>query len=309
MVKPKILLITDVWGWGGHHRGEQIVKWLSDEFEFDLITQAMLNKEDHKYKFKEYDLYYPLFHVQLRLHRLREYLDKTVTCVTGRFPIKAKFADHGPTAKEGFLRFANQARAIFVNNLLAKRELKTYYKGNVFYVPRGVDEDLFSFSKYPKGEFKACFVGKGRMPEKGYMSHIIPACRNSHTTLISNIKNYRNADTQDILKTQIYDKANVVMVASTIDGTPNPALEAASCGVPIISNRIGNMPEFIENGKNGFLVPREVQAYIDILNWMKHNPFKCERMGLRARKKIEEEWCWKETLNRYERPALREVLK
>ena len=99
------------------------------------------------------------------------------------------------------------------------------------------------------------------------------------------------------------------MVASTVDGTPNPALEAASCGRPIISNKIGNMPEFIENGKNGFLVPRNVEAYENALNWMKQNPIKCERMGMRARQKIEEEWCWKETLNRYERPALRKVLE
>ena len=196
MVKPKILLITDVWGWGGHHRGEQIVKWLSDEFELELITQAMLNKEDHKYKFNEYDLYYPLFHVQLRLSRLHKSMDKVVTCVTGRTALKPRFADFGPTIKDGFLRFANQIRAVFVNNRLALKELRTFYKGDTFYVPRGVDEDLFSFKPYPKNQFNACFVGKGRMPEKGYMSHIIPACRNSHTSIISNIKNYKTADSQ-----------------------------------------------------------------------------------------------------------------
>jgi len=32
-------------------------------------------------------------------------------------------------------------------------------------------------------------------------------------------------------------------------------------------------------------------------------------MGQRARQKIEDEWCWRETLNRYERPALKSVLE
>jgi len=309
MAKPKILLITDVWGWGGHHRGEQIVKWLSDEFEFELITQRMLNKGEHKYKFKEYDLYYPLFHVQLRIRRLHSVMDRVVTCVTGRTALKQRFEDFGATRKQGFLKFANQIRAVFVNNMLSLEELRTFYKGDTFYVPRGVDEKLFSYSPYPINSFAACFVGKGRMPEKGYGSHIIPACVRTNTKMISNIKNYRNADSQEEVKRQIYDKANVLMVASTVDGTPNPALEAASCGRPILSNTIGNMPEFIENGLNGFIVQRNIEEYAEKLRWMKGNPQKCERMGKRARQKIENEWCWKETLNRYERPALRAVLK
>jgi len=282
MKKPKILLITDVFGWGGHHRGLQIMKYLSDEFEFELITQAMFGKGEHKYKLKQYDLYYPLFHVQLRLNRLRPLLPKTVTVVTGRTALKEKFNDYGPTVREGFLRFANQARAIFVNNLLCMKELKSFYDGNVFYVPRGVDEKLFSYAPYPKQSFAACFVGKGRMPQKGYFSHITPACQKTRTQLISNILNYRNAVSQEEVKRTIYDRANVLMVASTVDGTPNPALEAASCGRPILSNAIGNMPEFIENGVNGFLVPRKIPAYMEKLKWMKNNPEKCEKMGIRA---------------------------
>jgi len=309
MSKPKILLITDVWGWGGHHRGEQIVKHLSDEFEFDLITQAMLNKKEHKYPLDDYELYYPLFHVQLRLGPLQGRLDKVVTIVTGRTALKPKFAEYGKTTKLGFLKFANQCRAIFANNYIALRELRTYYKGLTFYVPRGVDEKLFSYSPYPTDSFAACFVGKGRAPEKGYNSHIIPACKRSNIRMISNIKDYRNAVTQDLVKEQIYNRAHVLMVASTIDGTPNPALEAASCGRPILSNEIGNMPDFIEQGVNGFLVRREIEDYAEKLRWMSKNTAKCDKMGQRARQKIEDEWCWKKTLNRYERKALRMVLK
>ena len=309
MTKPKILLITDVWGWGGHHRGEQIVKYLSDEFEFDFVTQAMFNKGEHKYKFEDYDLYYPLFHVQLRFKKLWNHMDKVVTVVTGRTPAKPIFQEYGKNRKDGFLKFANICRAIFANNVLALKELRSYYKGDSFYVPRGVDENLFSYAKYPSTRFAACFVGKGHMPEKGYGSHIVPACVRTNTQMISNIKNYKSAVTQDVLKTQVYDKAHVLMVASIIDGTPNPALEAASCGRPILSNRIGNMPEFIENGVNGFLVRRNIEDYAEKLRWMKRNTAKCDKMGQRARQKIEDEWCWKETLNRYERKALRKVLK
>ena len=101
-----------------------------------------------------------------------------------------------------------------------------------------------------------------------------------------------------------YNEGHVLMVASTTDGTPNPALEAAACGVPVLTNAIGNMPEFIKDGYNGFLVEREVSAYVEKLKWMKKNLDKVQQMGKNARKTIEEGWTWKHSME-YERKALR----
>ena len=85
---------------------------------------------------------------------------------------------------------------------------------------------------------------------------------------------------------------DVFVVASLEDGTPNPALEAASCGRPIISNRIGNMPEFIKDGYNGFLVGRTVAEYVDKIKWLQDNRSKMINMGLRARETVEKYWTW-----------------
>ena len=91
----------------------------------------------------------------------------------------------------------------------------------------------------------------------------------------------------------IYQQADVFIVSSETDGTPCGALEAAACGRPIISNAIGNMPEFIKDGYNGFIVPREVNAYIEKLKYLKENRDKLIEMGANARKTVEEGWTWK----------------
>lgn len=57
-----------------------------------------------------------------------------------------------------------------------------------------------------------------------------------------------------------YNDARVYVVASRCEGTPNPALEAAACGCVLVATRVGNMPELIEDGVNGFLVERNPEA-------------------------------------------------
>jgi len=57
-----------------------------------------------------------------------------------------------------------------------------------------------------------------------------------------------------------YNAATVLVVASETEGTPNPALEAAACGCTLVSTRVGNMPELIRDGENGFLVNRDLES-------------------------------------------------
>ena len=92
---------------------------------------------------------------------------------------------------------------------------------------------------------------------------------------------------------------DVFLVASVEDGTPNPALEAAACGRPIISNHIGNMPEFIKDGYNGFLVDRKIGEYVKKINYFKNNRKELIRMGKNARKTVLENWTWKKQAENY----------
>lgn len=58
-----------------------------------------------------------------------------------------------------------------------------------------------------------------------------------------------------------YNTGSVYVCASTSEGTPNTALEAAACGCAIVSTPVGNMPELIRPGHNGYLVERTVAAF------------------------------------------------
>lgn len=54
-----------------------------------------------------------------------------------------------------------------------------------------------------------------------------------------------------------YNVADALLLFSTHEGLPTVALEAFSCGTPVISTRVGEMPLLIKKGKTGYLVDND----------------------------------------------------
>lgn len=57
-----------------------------------------------------------------------------------------------------------------------------------------------------------------------------------------------------------YNGGSVFVITSSREGTPSVGLEAAACGLPIVSTAVGVMPELIVHGENGFIVEPTVES-------------------------------------------------
>ena len=59
---------------------------------------------------------------------------------------------------------------------------------------------------------------------------------------------------QETLK-NYYSAADVFVLPSFYESFGLAALEALSCGLPVVAARVGGLPSFIDNGVNGYLIP------------------------------------------------------
>jgi glycosyltransferase involved in cell wall biosynthesis len=61
-----------------------------------------------------------------------------------------------------------------------------------------------------------------------------------------------NLDPYDLVS--YYQVADLVVIPSLMEAVSLAALESMGCGVPVLSSRVGGMPEIIEDGKTGYFV-------------------------------------------------------
>ncbi len=92
---------------------------------------------------------------------------------------------------------------------------------------------------------------------------------------------------------EIYRQADIFALPCQVlgngdrDGIPNVLMEAMASGLAVVSSNISGMPELIEDGQDGLLVPeKDIEALVKTLRILISDPDKRNHLGKNARKKI-----------------------
>jgi glycosyltransferase involved in cell wall biosynthesis len=88
-----------------------------------------------------------------------------------------------------------------------------------------------------------------------------------------------------------YQRAAIFVAPSFWDNSPNTIYEAMACGVPVVATRVGGIPELVDDGATGLLVPQhDSTALADAIISLLGDPTRRAQMGQRAREKVVAEY-------------------
>ncbi|MDT8371113.1 MAG: glycosyltransferase family 4 protein [Gammaproteobacteria bacterium] len=128
------------------------------------------------------------------------------------------------------------------------------------------------------------FAGNG--PERAKVEQILKENgMYDKSTFLGDISNQQMPD--------IYRSADISVLPSFMEATSITGLESMACGLPLVGTRVGGIPTLISESETGILVPSGDpnslgKALVELVN----NPILREEMGLKARKKAEQQFSW-----------------
>ena len=151
---------------------------------------------------------------------------------------------------------------------------------------KGIGTMLEALSLLP--EHVTLKIVDGRIPDDGLVPQLI-----ERFALGDRVTILKRMLTVDELVAQ-YSTARVALIPSFFEGFGFPASEAMACGLPVVANAAGALPEVVgTDGRAGLLVPpRNAPAMADAISKILSEPGKADEMGQAARRRIQNVFRW-----------------
>jgi glycosyltransferase involved in cell wall biosynthesis len=199
----------------------------------------------------------------------------------------------------------------WLGSLVKKSSLRGFSSKTIY---NGVDINKFKPAKTkPKKTIITTVISGGfQSPYKGggLIKGLIPLVENLNLELHfvggnkkEKFKNivYHGKLNQEKLANQ-YQQSTAILAPSLADNCPMVVLEAMSCGVPVITTKVGGIPELIVHKRNGFLSDTTEKSLLSGINWLlKLNNKELNKIKINNRKKAIENFSLNKMVDKYEK--------
>lgn len=299
-LKKKIALVVDSDNWAFANIAKNISKNLINKYEFKIIPITYFNNnlvrvyieaedcdlihffwrgniiEPKQTYFEEY--------IKLLGFTLEEFHEKFMNKIVTTAVYDHLFLDEDKKITEDIFSIADKyyVSSNILNKIYQKLDIK--YKPMAI-ITDGVDLNDFypinleRFSNIDKRVIKIGWVGNSAWQQdvedfKGVNTILKPVIKELQNEGY-NIEEYF-ADRQVRMiphdkMVEYYSKIDVLVCTSKCEGTPNPVLEAMACGVPIISTKVGIVPDALKGIQKKYILKERTQkclknTLIDFIN-------------------------------------------
>lgn len=326
--KSKIALVCDVRNWAFDNIAKQIKNNLSDVFEIQIIYAGdypEITRLFEKIIFSNFDLIH-FFWRLLPYESLNYYnikiLDKKLCAYLSHYSQKivtASVYDHAFLDELSINKYSSIFNQIVDAYTVSSKKLNYIYsnlpniKAPTMTIQDGVDLKLF----YPKNikrfnnnhheTLRIGWVGNSKWSIKkgddikGVQTVINPSLKylsnkGLNITPFFADRNYKHIPLNKMV--DYYSQIDILVCASSCEGTPNPILEAMACGVPIISTDVGIVPEIMGPKQKKFIIRRSIKDLSEKIKFLCDNRHYLEILSKEnrqyikrfTRKKESEKW-------------------
>lgn len=173
--------------------------------------------------------------------------------------------DPGPQVRETHGLPAEAVLVVFVGNLLKHK---------------GLHRLIRALSGMPELPWHLAVVGEG--PERGPCEALLEKSSLGHRATFTG--RLTGAGVEAILRS-----ADVLALPSETEGMPYVILEAMAAGLPVVASSVYGIPELVDDGRTGLLVPPDDSDGLQraLRELLQNGPLRNE-MGRRARERFEE---------------------
>lgn len=296
--KPRLLLVPDQLEWTLDRIAQQLQRWLGGAYnitrqEFTDIRKASTDV---------------LLTLWWGHHAL---LQDNVEAQWRIVLVCDHYSWRSPDQQDLLRGTLKQADALFTISprlMLDLKEHGLYLPDRTFFVPDGVDTQMFSPCPLPEN-FTAGWLGRTVNPklrEQRGIDLLSEACECigvPFRILDATDKKVPHTDVPNWMK-----GCSVILTADRAAGTPCPLLECAAMGRVPITTLVGIADDLITHGDNGLIVERKPAAFAQALNYLRNRPREeLTAMGQRARDRAET-WSWQRSAQLW-KDAIGQVLQ
>lgn len=284
MPEPAVLAIIDAPDWAHDKKAAALARCLRGRFRVEKRLQAEVTRAD----LESADLVLVFYWHQFGA---RPDLRQTFAAIKGKLlcGICSHVELEGEHRAPGVAFLREHARAVFVHSELLRAEFAGDFAAPLYMLPNGVDTTFFK----PVGRPTRTPAGPLRVGWAGSAANFGRALRGLDDVILPAVAQARGVELRTAIREEgqrdavgmrdFYRGLDVYVCASRAEGTPNPCLEAAASGVPLLTTPVGNMPEFVRDGMNGMFITRDPADLARKLTLLRDDRTRCAAMGRAAR--------------------------